>query len=86
MKNYEKGVALLDRDYDICTLRLKRLSDIENIEDIYKVLSYKKEMTQLICVIHNPILIYKLSKLNYINWIELSEGYLDKIKEVFNKL
>ena len=43
-------------------------------------------MTQLICVIHNPILIYKLSKLNYINWIELSEGYLDKIKEVFNKL
>ena len=60
--------------------------DIENIEDIYKVLSYKKEMTQLICVIHNPILIYKLSKLDYINWIELSDGYLDKIKEIFNKL
>ena len=60
--------------------------DIENIEEIYKVLSYKKEMTQLICVIHNPILIYKLSKLDYINWIELSNGYLDKIKEVFNEL
>lgn len=60
--------------------------DIENIEEIYKVLSYKKEMTQLICVIHNPILIYKLSKLNYINWIELSDKYLDKIKEVFNEL
>ena len=27
-KNYEKGVVLLDRDYDICTLRLKKLSDI----------------------------------------------------------
>ena len=60
--------------------------DIENIEKIYKVLSYKKEMTQLICVIHNPILIYKLSKLDYINWIELSNGYLNEIKEVFNKL
>ena len=60
--------------------------DIENIEEIYKVLSYKKEMTQLICVIHNPILIYKLSRLDYINWIELSNGYLDKIKEVFNEL
>lgn len=60
--------------------------DIENIDEIYKVLSYKKEMTQLICVIHNPILIYKLSKLNHINWIELSTGYLDKIKEVFNEL
>ena len=60
--------------------------DIENIEDIYKVLSYKKKMTQLICVIHNPILIYKLSKLDYINWIELSDGYLDKIKEVFNRI
>ena len=60
--------------------------DIENIEEIYKVLSYKKEMTQLICVIHNPILIYKLSKIDYINWIELSNGYLNKIKEVFNDL
>ena len=42
-------------------------------------------MTQLICVIHNPILIYKLSKLDYINFIELTEGYLNEIKEVFNK-
>ena len=60
--------------------------DMENIEEIYKVLSYKKEMTQLICVIHNPILIYKLSKLDHVNWIELSNGYLGKIKKVFNEL
>ena len=43
-------------------------------------------MTQLICVIHNPILIYKLSKLEYINFIELTKGYLKEIKDVFNKL
>ena len=60
--------------------------DISNIDELYKVLSYQKEMTQLICVIHNPVLIYKLSKLDYINFIELTEGYLNEIKEVFNKL
>lgn len=60
--------------------------DISNIEELYKVLSYQKEMTQLICVIHNPILIYKLSKLDYINFIELTNGYLEEIKDVFNKL
>ena len=42
-KNYEKGVVLLDRDYDICTLRLKKLSDIEKIEDI----------DAIIAIIHN---------------------------------
>lgn len=42
-KNYEKGVVLLDRDYDISTLRLKKLSDIENIEDI----------DAIIAIIHN---------------------------------
>lgn len=60
--------------------------DINNIEELYNVLSYQKEMSQLICVIHNPILIYKLSKLDYINFIELTDGYLAEIKSVFNKL
>lgn len=60
--------------------------DISNIDELYKVLSYQKEMSQLICVIHNPILIYKLSKLDYINFIELTDGYLEEIKSVFNKL
>ena len=60
--------------------------DISNIGELYDALSYQKEMTQLICVIHNPILIYKLSKLKHINIIELTDGYLDEIKDVFNKL
>ena len=63
--------------------------DIDKMQDepkLDKVLSYQKEMTQLICVIHNPILIYKLSKLNYINFIELTDGYLEEIKNVFDKL
>ena len=60
--------------------------DISNIDELYKVLSYQKEMTQLICVIHNPILIYKLSKLDCFNFIELTNGYLEEIKNVFNRL
>ena len=60
--------------------------DISNIGELYDALSYQKEMTQLICVIHNPILIYKLSKLKHINIIELTDGYLEEIKDVFSKL
>ena len=63
--------------------------DITNIDSVYEILSYRKEMTQLIAVIHNPILIYKLSRIrgkNKINFIELTEGYLEDIKKVFEKL
>ena len=58
---------------------------INNNENLPIRYSYKL-MTQLICVIHNPILIYKLSKLEHINFIELTDGYLEEIKDVFNKL
>lgn len=47
--------------------------DITNIDSLYEVLSFHKPMTQLICVIHNPILIYKLSKLDH---IEMASIYL----------
>lgn len=60
--------------------------DISNIESIYTILSHERKDTQLIVVVHNPILIYKLSKLNYVNFIELKEGYLNKIKKVIEEL
>ena len=63
--------------------------DITNIDSVYEILSHRKEMTQLITVIHNPVLIYKLSKVkgkNKINFIELTEGYLEDIKKVFEEL
>lgn len=60
--------------------------DVLNIETIYKILSCQKKNTQIICVIHNPILIYKLSKLSYVNFVEMTDGYLDKVKSVFNNL
>lgn len=60
--------------------------DITRIDELYRVLSYEKEYTQLICVIHNPILIYKLSKLDYINFVEMSPNYLDEVKKVFENI
>lgn len=37
-----------------------------------------KPQTQIIAIIHNPALIYKLSKLDCVNFIEMTEGYLSK--------
>lgn len=54
--------------------------DIGNIQQVYDIISYDKPDTQMIAVIHNPLLIYKLSKLDNVNFIEMSSGYLDKIK------
>ena len=75
-----------DFEYTFLLDEVDRSLDITNIETMYKLMSYQKETTQLISVIHNPILIYKLSKLDYINFIEMSEGYLDSIKKVFSNL
>lgn len=55
--------------------------DISNLEEIYTIISYEKPQTQLIASIHNPVLIYRLSKLDYINIIEMSDGYLNKVKK-----
>ena len=46
---------------------------------MYGILSHNHPQIQLIAVVHNIALIKKLSKLNYVNIIEMSENYLDKI-------
>jgi predicted ATPase len=58
---------------------------LSNIQQLYTVLSTPKDNEQMICAIHNPMLIYKLSKLEHINFIELTEDYLDKIIEFVEK-
>ena len=77
-KEYQEITFLLDEP--------DRNLDIDYIEQLYNILSFHKKHTQLICVIHNPILIYKLSKLDNINFIEMSDGYLDKVKQLFKNL
>jgi predicted ATPase len=59
---------------------------IENINQIKSILSFRKEHTQIIAVIHNPLLIYSLSKVETINFIEMTEGYIEKVKKLVNNL
>ena len=53
--------------------------DINRVKDIYNILTHKKENTQIIAVIHNPILIYKLSKCSHVNIIEMTENYVEDV-------
>jgi len=60
-----------------------RNMDLENTKMVYNILSNYREDTQIICAIHNPVLIYKLAQLNSktINFIELTKNY---IKDIIN--
>lgn len=53
--------------------------DINRVKEIYDILNHKKENTQIIAVIHNPILIYKLSKRSHVNFIEMTDGYVQDV-------
>ena len=58
---------------------------LENICQIKAILSFHKPQTQIIAVIHNPLLICALSKKSSVNFIEMTDGYVDKVvKEVHN--
>lgn len=60
--------------------------DVVNGKHLYGILGKKqREDTQVICSLHNPALIYKLSKLANVNFIELTEGYLDKVIKFVTK-
>ncbi len=56
--------------------------DIENVEQIKGVLSFHKPRTQVIAVVHNPLLICALSKNPEINIIEMTEGYVEKVRGI----
>jgi len=60
--------------------------DLKNIDKIKGILSFHKRNTQIIAVVHNPLLIYALSKKKNINFIELTPGYIDRIKNQINEI
>lgn len=60
--------------------------DIENISQIKSILSFHKPQTQMIAVVHNPLLICSLSKKKSINIIEMTEGYVDKVNQLVRNL
>lgn len=88
LKYYKDNrVVLMEKDFEYTILMDEpdRNLDIDNIMDLYNVLSFHKPQTQIIAVIHNPALIYKLSKLDCVNFIEMTRGYLKKITSFMNK-
>ena len=88
LKYYKDNhVVLMEKDFEYTILMDEpdRNLDIDNIMDPYKVLSFHKPQTQIIAVIHNPALIYKLSKLDHVNFIEMTKGYLKKVVSFMNK-
>ena len=60
--------------------------DIENIDQIKNILSFHKKHTQIIAVVHNPLLICALSKVPNVNFIEMTRGYVNKIKKLVKEL
>lgn len=83
----DNHVVLMEKDFEYTILMDEpdRNLDVDNIMDLYNVLSFHKPQTQIIAVIHNPALIYKLSKLDCVNFIEMTKGYLKKITGFMNK-
>lgn len=77
----ENNIDVAEKDFEFTVLMDEpdKNLDLENSKQVYGILSHRKEQTQMIAVIHNPILIYKLSKLKNINFIEMEPGYVDEI-------
>lgn len=59
---------------------------LENIGHIKSILSFHKERTQIIAVVHNPLLIYYLSGRSSVNIIEMTEGYVSNLKKFINNM
>lgn len=86
-KEYVEKCRVNNHDaYTILMDEPDRNLDLNNIEEIKAVLSYKKPKTQIIAVIHNPLLLYSLSKNKGINFIEMTKGYMQNIKRTVDKL
>lgn len=59
---------------------------LDNISQIKAILTYHKPHTQIIAVVHNPLLIYALAKEDGVNFIEMSKGYIKKVKKEINEI
>lgn len=85
MKNIKKVGEYIKRDnvednsYTILMDEPDSGLDITNLKDIYQILSVPKEQTQIIAVVHNPMIIHKLNKLDFVNMISLTNNYANII-------
>lgn len=83
--NNRVKITETDFEYTVLMDEPDRNLDIKNIMQVYGILSYHKPQTQIIAVVHNPALIYKLSKLDCVHFVEMTKGYLKKVIDFVNK-
>ena len=69
----------LPNEYTILMDEPDRNLSINKIEELKGILSYHKEQTQIIAIIHNPLLIYYLAKRTDVNFIEMTNNYVNKV-------
>lgn len=84
--NYVKNHTVKSNEYTFLLDELDRNLSLNNISQIKGILSFHKPDTQLIVVIHNPLLIYTLSDDKNINFIEMSDNYINSIKKEIENL
>jgi hypothetical protein len=61
--------------------------DIHNMSSLYDILSVPRDDTQIIAVVHNPLLLYRLSQLHKPpHFIETSLGYIGDIIHYIDKV
>lgn len=83
--NYYKELRQEDFEFTVLMDEPDKNLDIFNLEEVYNLLCRRKEYTQVIAVIHNPVLINRLRKLDSVNIVELVPGYLDDIIKFVEK-
>lgn len=79
---YANNQVIVNQDnfeYTVLMDEPDRNLDIVHIKELYNVLSYHMPMTQLVVVIHNPVLINKMS-MSDVNIIEMTPHYIEKVK------
>lgn len=75
-----------DDEWTILMDEPDRNLDIKHIDELKGILSFHKEHTQIIAVVHNPLLICALSKVSSVHFIEMTEGYVSKVVRQVEKI
>ena len=60
--------------------------DVFNVEQLYRFIISCPKHAQQIVVLHNIGMIHKLMEWGGANFIEMSDGYLDKVEEFFDRV
>ena len=84
--DYIKNHMVEGNEWTILMDEPDRNLSLENIAQIKAILSFHKPQTQIIAVVHNPLLIVSLAKNEEVNIIEMTKGYVKKTEKMVKEL